>query len=118
MEFERSHLTISKKLIVSLACPMKLLVTRPIIYVIDLQFAYNFVVYCIALSTFVTVFVDKHYESTSTSGLNYISIALGFTIASQASGHITDRTYAHPKVKAGDSLSHQNIDLHSRSQSR
>ena len=49
--------------------------------------------------------MDKYHESTSTSGLNYIAIALGSTIASQAGGHITDRIYAHLKAKASGSVS-------------
>jgi hypothetical protein len=84
---------------------MKFHVTRHIIHVIGLLFAYNFGVYCITLSTFATVFVDKYHEPTSTSGLNYIAIALGSTITLQTGGHIKDRIYAHLKAKAGGSVS-------------
>lgn len=104
-KFERTHPTVSKKLKASLSRPMKLLATRPIIHVIGLLLAYNFGVYCLALSTFATLWTGKYHESTSTSGLNYIAIALGSTIASQAGASVTDRIWAHLKAKAGGTVS-------------
>lgn len=99
-KYDRTHPTFKKKLHASIIRPIQLFITRPIIPIIAIFMAYNFGVYCIALSTFADIWITRYDESTSISGLNYIAIALGSTLASQIGAPLTDRIYAYLKTKA------------------
>lgn len=104
-KFEQAHARLSSKLTASLARPLRLLATRPIIHVLSLILAYNFGVYCLALSSFAALWTDKYHDSISTSGLHYIAISLGSTVSAQIGGPLTDRVYAHLKSKAKGTVS-------------
>ncbi|PMD33874.1 MFS multidrug transporter [Hyaloscypha variabilis F] len=80
--------------------PMKLLATRPVILVMSFLMAYNFGAYCLALSTFASIWTARYNQSETVSGLHYIAIGIGSTIATQAGGPLTDRIWAHLKTKS------------------
>lgn len=91
--------TLSKKLRTSFLRPLKLLITRPIILVMSFLMAYNFGTYCLSLSTFARIWTDRYNQSETASGLHYIAIGIGSTIATQVGGPLTDRIFAHLKAK-------------------
>ena len=99
-KFERTYPTLSRKIQASFLRPLKLLVTRPIIVVMSFLMACNFGTYCFVLSTFANIWTDRYHQSETVSGLHYIAIAVGSTIATQIGGPLTDRIWAHLKAKA------------------
>ncbi|KAJ5527573.1 hypothetical protein N7513_011732 [Penicillium frequentans] len=84
---------LSKRLKPSILRPILLLVKRPVIQVVSLIVSLNFGVYCLMLSTYASLWTDKYNESETISSLNYIAIAIGTTIATQAGGYAMDRIY-------------------------
>jgi len=82
--------------------PIQLVFTQPIIPLVSIFLAYNFGIYCLVITTFSNLWIKEYYESPSISGLNYIAIATGSTIASQGGGWATDKLYAYLKAKAGE----------------
>ncbi|KAK3985474.1 major facilitator superfamily domain-containing protein [Cladorrhinum sp. PSN332] len=81
--------------------PFKLLCTQPIIQLLALLIAYVFGLMYLALSTFAAVWVDIYKESPSMAGLNYISLALGFSLATQICAPINDALYARLQQRNG-----------------
>jgi MFS family permease len=92
--------TSSRKIRASFLRPLKLLCTRPIILVMSFLMAYNFGTYCLAVSTFASIWTDRDNQSETVSGLHYIAFGVGSTIATQVGGPLTDRIWAHLKAKA------------------
>ncbi|KAE9366825.1 MFS multidrug transporter [Stipitochalara longipes BDJ] len=92
--------TVSKKLRTSFLRPLKLLVTRPIILVMSFLMAYNFGTYCLALSTFASLWTAQYNQSETVSGLHYVAIGIGSTVATQVGGPLTDRIWAYLKTKS------------------
>jgi MFS family permease len=70
--------------------PFKLLGTQPIIQVLALFVAYVYGLMYLALSTFPLVWVDVYKEQPDIAGLNYISLALGFCLATQICAPVND----------------------------
>jgi MFS family permease len=79
--------------------PLWLLVYRPAIQVIALIMALNFAIYCLLLSTYATLWIERYGESETISSLNYIAIAVGTIGASQAGGILMDWIYASLKER-------------------
>lgn len=100
-EFKRSVPTLKNRLSVSLTRPVRLLATQPILQLMSLYLAYNFGVLYITLATFATLWTERYHQSVSSSGLHYIALAIGYTIATQVGAPITDRIWAHLKKKGG-----------------
>lgn len=98
-EFQRSNPDLSSKLKTSLMRPFQMLITEPIIQLMSLLLAYNFGILYIVLSTFATLWMDKYGQSTGESGLNYIAQVIGYTLAAQIGGPLTDRIWRHLKEK-------------------
>jgi hypothetical protein len=100
-EFELSNLRLSTTLRVSLTRPYWLLATQPITQLMSLYLDYNFGILYIILSTFANLWVDRYGQSVSTSGLHYLVLAIGYAIAAQVGGPVTDRIWRHLQNKAG-----------------
>ncbi|XDG08612.1 hypothetical protein ABKA04_008227 [Annulohypoxylon sp. FPYF3050] len=94
---------LSDKLSSSLTRPIRLLLTQPILQVVGVFLAYNFGILYLVLSTFATLWIDRYGQTQTQSGLNYIALVIGYTIAAQVGGRMTDRLWAYLKAKAGDS---------------
>ncbi|RAK81850.1 MFS general substrate transporter [Aspergillus fijiensis CBS 313.89] len=94
---------LSARLGVHLIRPLGLLIYRPAIQVIALIMALNFAIYCLLLSTYATLWMERYGESATISSLNYIAIAIGTITASQAGGHLMDRIYRALKARNHDS---------------
>lgn len=92
---------LSTRLATSLTRPIHLLATQPIIQLISFYLAYNFGLLFIVLSTFATLWTSYYNQSISTSGLHYISLVIGYTIAAQGAAPITDRLWAYLKSRHG-----------------
>lgn len=99
-KFERQNNRIRPTLARNLSRPFILLLKHPIIQFLSLYGAYCFGLLYIIHTTYATLWIDRYHQAVSASGLNFISIAIGFTLAAQVAGPITDRIWQHLKQKA------------------
>lgn len=93
-----------RSIAVAIARPTRMLATQPIVQLIALYIAYLFGLFYLIISTFPTVFSNVYHESLGISGLNYISLGLGYIVGAQANAHVTDRIYKHLKAKRADGM--------------
>jgi MFS family permease len=100
---ELSHPKLSQKLKIAMVRPVRMLFGQPFVPLISIFLAYEFGVYCLAITTFADIFEQLYHQSVSISGLHYIAIAVGNTIGSQVGGWATDRVWKHLTAKAGGS---------------
>lgn len=82
--------TLSTKLSRSLTRPFRLLFTQPILQVVAIFLAYNFGILYIVLSTFATLWIERYGQTATQSGLQYIALIIGYTIAAQVGGKVMD----------------------------
>lgn len=92
-----------KKLEHSLARPMRLLTTQPIIIALALYMAYLYGLVYLVISSFAQLYTSPDYynESVQISGLHYLALALGYFIGAQATGRMNDYLYKRQKERAG-----------------
>ncbi|KAM0820539.1 putative Major facilitator superfamily domain-containing protein [Seiridium cardinale] len=80
--------------------PIQLLLFRPLIFFISFNFAINFAMYFLVLSTFATLYIDRYGESESISSLHYFAIAIGAVFATQAGGPLMDLLFRYQKAQS------------------
>ncbi|KAK2018362.1 major facilitator superfamily transporter, partial [Colletotrichum eremochloae] len=90
----------ASKMAANLRRPMQLLWQRPIIQVIALIMALNFGVYCLLLSTFATLWINRYGQSEFISTLHYIAVSVGTTVATQVGGRFMDWIFAKQKARS------------------
>ncbi|KAM3431187.1 hypothetical protein MY4824_007291 [Beauveria thailandica] len=98
---EESHEKLGSRLSVSLTRPFRLLFTHPTIQFMGILLAYNFGLLYIVLSTFATLWIDRYRQSTLVSGLHYIALVIGYTVAAQVGSLFMDKIWAYLKNRAG-----------------
>lgn len=94
--------SLGTKLSRSLTRPFRLLFTQPVLQVLSLFLAYNFGILYIALSTFATLWIERYGQTETQSGLNYIALVLGYTVASQVGSRVTDELWKRLKARHGE----------------
>jgi multidrug resistance protein len=94
--------TLGSRLSRSLTRPLRLLATQPILQVVAIFLAYNFGILYIVLSTFATLWIERYGQSASESGLHYIALVTGYTVAGQVGGKVMDRLWKHLKTRYGE----------------
>ncbi|KAI8964592.1 MFS general substrate transporter [Daldinia sp. FL1419] len=92
--------TLGSRLSVSLTRPLRLLLTQPVLQVVAIFLAYNFGMLYLVLSTFATLWIERYGQSETQSGLNYIALVAGYTIAAQVGSRAMDRLWAYLKSRA------------------
>ncbi|KAF2716490.1 MFS multidrug transporter [Polychaeton citri CBS 116435] len=90
---------LSGKLRTSMTRPYRLFITQPILQLMSLFLAYNFGFLYLTLTTFANVWIDRYGETEAISGLNYIALAIGYTIGSQVGGPAANRIWKHLQSK-------------------
>ncbi|XWW97677.1 hypothetical protein V2A60_005663 [Cordyceps javanica] len=96
-----SHEKLSARLAVSLTRPFRLLFTHPTIQLMGVLLAYNFGLLYIVLATFATLWIDRYNQSKLASGLHYIALVIGYTVAAQVGSRFMDKIWAYLKKRAG-----------------
>ncbi|KAI0837074.1 MFS general substrate transporter [Hypoxylon sp. FL0890] len=86
----------------ALTRPIRLLLTQPILQLVGFFLAYNFGILYLVLSTFATLWIERYGQTQTQSGLNYIALVIGYTIAAQVGGRLMDRLWSYLKAKAGN----------------
>lgn len=100
-EFDVHSQPLLVKLKNGLLRPCRLLITQPTIQLMGLFMAFNYGTLFFVLSSYATIWTAEYHQSVSVSGLHYIAIVIGYTIAAQGGARITDRLWQHLKAKAG-----------------
>ncbi|KAI9835114.1 MAG: hypothetical protein M1838_005371 [Thelocarpon superellum] len=77
----------------SLVRPFRLLGTQVIVQVLAVYMAFLYGLLYLVLSTFPTLWEQRYHESVGIGGLNYISLGVGFFLATQTTAPINDRLY-------------------------
>ncbi|KAK1963169.1 MFS general substrate transporter [Colletotrichum sublineola] len=90
----------ASKMAANLRRPMQLLWQRPIIQVTALIMALNFGVYCLLLSTFATLWINRYGQSEFISTLHHIAVSVGTTVATQVGGRFMDWIFAKQKARS------------------
>ncbi|KAL2371819.1 hypothetical protein RJ035_002834 [Blastomyces gilchristii] len=92
---------LTQKLKRSVARPVWMLATQPIIQLVSLFLAYNFGTLYFVLTSFASIWITQYHQSVSASGLHYIALVIGSTIGAQLGAALTDRLWAYLKKRAG-----------------
>jgi len=92
-EFEHPERSLANILRRSLVRPFRLLATQPIVQVLAIYMAYLYGILYLVLSTFPRLWEGVYHESVGVGGLNYISLGLGFFLATQICAPINDHIY-------------------------
>ncbi|KAJ9609128.1 hypothetical protein H2200_006899 [Cladophialophora chaetospira] len=90
---------IVKKILKTMGRSFGMLFTQPIVQVLALYMAFSYGVLYLALSTFPALYGTVYGESLGISGLNYISLGLGFFIGAPLCGKAGDKIYRKLKAK-------------------
>ncbi|MCJ1391464.1 hypothetical protein MMC18_004328 [Xylographa bjoerkii] len=97
---ERASQTVWQEFRITLLRPIRLLLTQPTLQMISIFMAYDLGINYIMLATFAQLWTQRYGQTVSQSGLNYIAIAIGNTLAAQVGARVTDRVWARLKSKA------------------
>lgn len=89
----RDSVSLPHLLRLSLVRPIKLLATQPVVQVWSVYCAYIYGILYLLISSFPNVWTGIYGESVSIGSLNYISLFLGMTFASQVGMPLANRSY-------------------------
>ncbi|KAI9737280.1 MAG: hypothetical protein M1818_005813 [Claussenomyces sp. TS43310] len=91
----------------SLTRAIRFLGCQPIVQLGSIYTAYVFGVMYIVSATFANFWAREYGESIEVSGLNYIALAIGYTVGAQTAGLLTDRVSAHFKSRGNVTPEHR-----------
>ena len=98
-EYEDPGRTFGKTLRTALVRPFVMLFTQPALQVTALYRAYLYGLMYLVLSTFPELWTNVYHESIGISGLNYISLGLGFFLGTQIGAPFNDWFYRRLKAR-------------------
>ena len=81
--------------------PCRLMIHQPIIQLMSLLMAFNYGTLFFVLASYASLWTSDYHQSVSLSGLHYIALVVGYTVAAQGGARITDKIWRHLKQKAG-----------------
>ncbi|KAK1092881.1 hypothetical protein LTR48_003447 [Friedmanniomyces endolithicus] len=84
--------------------PSRLLLTQPIMQVVGVFMAFNYGKLFFVLSSYARLWTNDYHQTAAISGLHYIAIVIGYTIAAQGGARITDKMWQRFKAKAGGQI--------------
>lgn len=93
--------TFSKHLQTAFVRPFRMIGTQPIVQVLAIYMAYVYGLMYLVLSTFPRLWTGVYGESIGISGLNYISLGLGFFLGTQIGAPLNDGLYRRLKKRNG-----------------
>lgn len=97
--FDRKGTSFITRLEHNMFRPFIMIATQPIIILLSLYMMIMYGTMYLVLTTFESVFRTVYNESVGIASLNYISLALGFTVGGQIGGRMIDRFYKKLREK-------------------
>ena len=92
---------VKQALKIAVSRPFKMLFTQPIVQLIAMYMAYIFGLFYLILTSFPSVWENVYKESIEISGLNYLSLGVGYIIGAQVNGYLNDKIYQRLKARNG-----------------
>ncbi|KAH8170843.1 major facilitator superfamily protein [Sarocladium implicatum] len=89
-EREHAHISAGQNIIYALTRPIRLVVFHPIIQIAAAVSAFSYGLLYIILTSFAQLYLDLYHVSVETSGLHYLTLALGEIVGSQVAGPLMD----------------------------
>lgn len=99
---EDLNLPIYKKVARTMGRAFGMLFTQPIVQVMALYMGFSYGILYLVLSTYPALWKQQYGQSPGISGLNYISLGLGFFIGAPLCGKANDTIYKKLKAKTRD----------------
>lgn len=99
---ENLDLPVVKKVAQTMGRAFGMLFTQPIVQVMSLYMGFSYGILYLVLSTFPMLWKERYGQSPGVSGLNYISLGLGFFIGAPVCGRANDSIYKKYKEKSPD----------------
>lgn len=81
--------------------PCRLMIHQPIIQLMSLLLAFNYGTLYFVLTSFASLWTTQYHQTVTVSGLHYLALCIGYTIASQGGARITDHVWQRFKARAG-----------------
>lgn len=100
-EYETHSQPLAMKLKNGLLRPCRLIYQQPIIQLMSLLLAFNYGTLFFVLASYASLWTEDYHQSVSTSGLHYIALCIGYTVAAQGGARITDKIWRYLKQKHG-----------------
>jgi MFS family permease len=94
-KWEDQDATFWKTMRSALVRPLILVTTQPIFQIISLYISYLFGLLYFVLATFAALWTERYHESISISGINYLSLAIGYIIGTHSCAVFQDKVYKH-----------------------
>lgn len=91
--YEKPDRTISQVFAHAFVRPIILLATQPIVQILAFFMLYLYGLMFLVITTFSDLWRERYHESVSITGLNYISLGIGFIAAAQIGAPLNDRIY-------------------------
>jgi multidrug resistance protein len=96
--FDQNAMTWQSRMRHNMVRPFILISTQPIIIVLGVYLMIIYGCIYLVLTTFSSVFEQVYGESVGIASLNYLSLALGFTLGGQICGRLNDYNYKRLKA--------------------
>lgn len=98
-EYDIHSLPLTTRLQKSMMRPFLMMFQHRIIQIMALLLAFNYGTLYLVLTSYASIWKESYHESVSESGLHYLAMVIGYTLASQGGGKLTDKVWAHLKAK-------------------
>lgn len=99
-EYESSDATLYTKLGQAMVRPFRLLFTQPIVQALAAYMSYIYGLCFLVYATFPDLWLYDYHESLTITGLNYISLSIGYALGTQIVAPLNDRVYAWLKRRS------------------
>ncbi|UZJ53527.1 hypothetical protein CBS101457_002847 [Exobasidium rhododendri] len=96
--FDQNAMTWQARMRHNMVRPFILIATQPIIIVLGFYLMITYGCMYLVLTSFASVFQGVYNESVGIASLNYLSLALGFTLGGQICGRFNDHNYKRLKA--------------------
>lgn len=100
-----------RKVCYSLARPCWMLATQPTIQIMAIFLAYNYGVLFFVLTSFASLWTEKYHQTVLISGVHYVALVIGYTVAAQGGARITDWLWKYLTRKRGETAPEYRIPL-------
>lgn len=78
-----------------------MLLQQPIIQMMAPMMAFNFGTLYFVLTSYASLWTNDYHESVTISGMHYIALCIGYILAAQGGGRVTDYIWRRLKEKSG-----------------
>lgn len=93
--------SLTARLRTGLLRPLRFMAFQPMIQIMAVLLAVNYGTLYLVLTSYATLWTERYGQSIGQSGLHYLALAIGYTVASQVGARATDLLWKRLKHRAG-----------------